>query len=182
MIRRPPRSTLFPYTTLFRSVARPDDRGGAVRTPRAAGGGTALAPGRAVRRRGEAEPAPAHVREGFPRPTPRKSGFFLRCAGGRRAGSLYPLSGGTRRSEPLERALRKRPGLVPQFLLRGRSRAWPGRQRRLGHARRAFAQLGARTAGAVVAAPGRSDGRARGADRRRRRVRAAAAAWRAGAA
>src|SRR5688572_31618478 len=67
MIRRPPRSTLFPYTTLFRSVARPDDRGGAVRTPRAAGGGTALAPGRAVRRRGEAEPAPAHVREGFPR-------------------------------------------------------------------------------------------------------------------
>src|SRR5436190_15385697 len=27
MIRRPPRSTLFPYTTLFRSVARPvDDR------------------------------------------------------------------------------------------------------------------------------------------------------------
>src|SRR2546427_7112283 len=28
MIRRPPRSTLFPYTTLFRSVAE-DDRGGA---------------------------------------------------------------------------------------------------------------------------------------------------------
>src|SRR5437899_9388320 len=25
MIRRPPRSTLFPYTTLFRSLARPDD-------------------------------------------------------------------------------------------------------------------------------------------------------------
>src|SRR5258708_18442053 len=24
MIRRPPRSTLFPYTTLFRSIARPD--------------------------------------------------------------------------------------------------------------------------------------------------------------
>src|SRR5436305_8470156 len=28
MIRRPPRSTLFPYTTLFRSNARSDDRGG----------------------------------------------------------------------------------------------------------------------------------------------------------
>src|SRR3712207_7028935 len=27
MIRRPPRSTLFPYTTLFRSVGRPDQRG-----------------------------------------------------------------------------------------------------------------------------------------------------------
>src|SRR3712207_7835550 len=27
MIRRPPRSTLFPYTTLFRSVPRQDSRG-----------------------------------------------------------------------------------------------------------------------------------------------------------
>src|SRR5437773_10689509 len=27
MIRRPPRSTLFPYTTLFRSVAAPETRG-----------------------------------------------------------------------------------------------------------------------------------------------------------
>src|SRR5258706_6496208 len=27
MIRRPPRSTLFPYTTLFRSHPDPDDRG-----------------------------------------------------------------------------------------------------------------------------------------------------------
>src|SRR3712207_9199770 len=26
MIRRPPRSTLFPYTTLFRSLADPDER------------------------------------------------------------------------------------------------------------------------------------------------------------
>src|SRR5687767_15709288 len=32
MIRRPPRSTLFPYTTLFRS---PANRGSARRTPRA---------------------------------------------------------------------------------------------------------------------------------------------------
>src|SRR5256885_9488838 len=32
MIRRPPRSTLFPYTTLFRSV-RVDDEGAAVRRP-----------------------------------------------------------------------------------------------------------------------------------------------------
>src|SRR3989442_2971045 len=28
MIRRPPRSTLFPYTTLFRSSARPDSKAG----------------------------------------------------------------------------------------------------------------------------------------------------------
>src|SRR5687768_18068294 len=34
MIRRPPRSTLFPYTTLFRSVERGDaDRGGGDQEP-----------------------------------------------------------------------------------------------------------------------------------------------------
>src|SRR2546426_7997323 len=32
MIRRPPRSTLFPYTTLFRSVAQTRERSGAVPT------------------------------------------------------------------------------------------------------------------------------------------------------
>src|SRR5689334_23897242 len=31
MIRRPPRSTLFPYTTLFRSIAAPEHRGMDVR-------------------------------------------------------------------------------------------------------------------------------------------------------
>src|SRR3712207_8357198 len=30
MIRRPPRSTLFPYTTLFRSDARPSEEAGAM--------------------------------------------------------------------------------------------------------------------------------------------------------
>src|SRR3989442_10221154 len=34
MIRRPPRSTLFPYTTLFRSQAPPPARGTSRRTPR----------------------------------------------------------------------------------------------------------------------------------------------------
>src|SRR2546422_6930851 len=42
MIRRPPRSTLFPYTTLFRSAQRGRDHG----EPRPPGGG------RAQRRRG----------------------------------------------------------------------------------------------------------------------------------
>src|SRR3712207_8779448 len=47
MIRRPPRSTLFPYTTLFRSApARPD----ALRARRRAGVGRRL-PARAARRR-----------------------------------------------------------------------------------------------------------------------------------
>src|ERR1041385_5958724 len=36
MIRRPPRSTLFPYTTLFRSVADPERRGPLI--PAVAGG------------------------------------------------------------------------------------------------------------------------------------------------
>src|SRR2546430_11357204 len=34
MIRRPPRSTLFPYTTLFRSGGRPDEPGEVTVTPR----------------------------------------------------------------------------------------------------------------------------------------------------
>src|SRR3712207_8451974 len=42
MIRRPPRSTLFPYTTLFRSRDDPADRhGGAVADRRPPGDGTA---------------------------------------------------------------------------------------------------------------------------------------------
>src|SRR5256885_7788849 len=49
MIRRPPRSTLFPYTTLFRSCA---------------GGGEARAPGR--RGRGGAHQQPARARRGGP--------------------------------------------------------------------------------------------------------------------
>src|SRR2546430_17686404 len=39
MIRRPPRSTLFPYTTLFRSAERLRDRGGLVRPERTASRG-----------------------------------------------------------------------------------------------------------------------------------------------
>src|SRR3712207_7763484 len=40
MIRRPPRSTLFPYTTLFRSIKSPGPRaGGAGTKPALSGGG-----------------------------------------------------------------------------------------------------------------------------------------------
>src|SRR3712207_7438051 len=39
MIRRPPRSTLFPYTTLFRSGGGPGDRGGGVAGGRVRGPG-----------------------------------------------------------------------------------------------------------------------------------------------
>src|SRR3712207_7657789 len=38
MIRRPPRSTLFPYTTLFRSQPEPVGRRGPAQRARAAGG------------------------------------------------------------------------------------------------------------------------------------------------
>src|SRR3712207_7153828 len=37
MIRRPPRSTLFPYTTLFRSQQRPGQPGGRLQRPAATG-------------------------------------------------------------------------------------------------------------------------------------------------
>src|SRR2546429_6698956 len=36
MIRRPPRSTLFPYTTLFRSIVRMDEDGGDAKKSEAA--------------------------------------------------------------------------------------------------------------------------------------------------
>src|SRR3712207_8374122 len=66
MIRRPPRSTLFPYTTLFRSWARGPYRGGNGRRPRpsepartAFRGGPAL--GRAALWRLGREPVRARV-------------------------------------------------------------------------------------------------------------------------
>src|SRR3712207_7509129 len=49
MIRRPPRSTLFPYTTLFRSVVRPERRGGRGVRP-----GRRRRPGRGARDRARA--------------------------------------------------------------------------------------------------------------------------------
>src|SRR4051794_41206136 len=57
MIRRPPRSTLFPYTTLFRS----EDRGGAAAQARIAGGGAAkmgLGDGRAAHAAARPSPSP----------------------------------------------------------------------------------------------------------------------------
>src|SRR5260221_10952998 len=57
MIRRPPRSTLFPYTTLFRSVRRPgvplygERRGGGDRVPAARRRGAAKAEKRYRRHR-----------------------------------------------------------------------------------------------------------------------------------
>src|SRR3712207_7734238 len=50
MIRRPPRSTLFPYTTLFRSAERSAGRGdpGAVQRPAARGARRPGCPGGAV--------------------------------------------------------------------------------------------------------------------------------------
>src|SRR3712207_7664731 len=64
MIRRPPRSTLFPYTTLFRSAEEPrhgdDDRVGSGRAPRAVG---------------VAEP---QIRDPVAAPRMRRSGFRQR--------------------------------------------------------------------------------------------------------
>src|SRR3712207_6868012 len=55
MIRRPPRSTLFPYTTLFRSVVPPRRRARRPQLGRRAGGGHPGGPRRAhLQRRGGA--------------------------------------------------------------------------------------------------------------------------------
>src|SRR3712207_6847855 len=52
MIRRPPRSTLFPYTTLFRSPARADEPRGQGGPDAGVRGGGGRRPGRHHRRRG----------------------------------------------------------------------------------------------------------------------------------
>src|SRR2546422_8113675 len=49
MIRRPPRSTLFPYTTLFRSRSAPDGPGGACRRDLPAHDPVSVRPPRASR-------------------------------------------------------------------------------------------------------------------------------------
>src|SRR2546422_7911629 len=62
MIRRPPRSTLFPYTTLFRSTRRPPGAGLPVRTAHAA---VCFPPGVDAPRRGigrRPKPAGGHAR------------------------------------------------------------------------------------------------------------------------
>src|SRR5687768_18270653 len=61
MIRRPPRSTLFPYTTLFRSLRTSG------RSPRSSAGGRHRPPDRG--RRGRTDPPPRSP----PRPRDRKS-------------------------------------------------------------------------------------------------------------
>src|SRR3712207_8370288 len=67
MIRRPPRSTLFPYTTLFRSGARPraDDpvQRGVGRGARRAGGGDHVAHRAAGVARGRGRPVIARSEE-----------------------------------------------------------------------------------------------------------------------
>src|SRR2546426_6566589 len=78
MIRRPPRSTLFPYTTLFRSV--PARRGGGARDrPGGAdGGGRVGGPGS---RRAHVVVLPADV--GSPVPARSRGGVVRRGAAGR---------------------------------------------------------------------------------------------------
>src|SRR3712207_7343994 len=69
MIRRPPRSTLFPYTTLFRSVplvrAWTRGRGDVGSEPR--GGGRTGVAAVVRRRRGPARPRPPPARDARPR-------------------------------------------------------------------------------------------------------------------
>src|SRR2546425_5797239 len=65
MIRRPPRSTLFPYTTLFRSPRCGPLRPGRGRTPRARRADRAAALRRAGRRAPHARRAAAAARTGL---------------------------------------------------------------------------------------------------------------------
>src|SRR2546427_7804238 len=62
MIRRPPRSTLFPYTTLFRSRRRVPPRSAAGRAPRRRDFAARLPPRAARRRHGDRSRAPPELR------------------------------------------------------------------------------------------------------------------------
>src|SRR3989449_3168044 len=64
MIRRPPRSTLFPYTTLFRSLAGARSAGTRRPHARLGGGDGELGPAASGVRRGAGSPARRHVRDG----------------------------------------------------------------------------------------------------------------------
>src|SRR3712207_7136953 len=92
MIRRPPRSTLFPYTTLFRSAGAPAEGGG---RPGGAGG----------RRPTRRTSAPAR-----PRPRPRG------------AASTPPPTPAARRSEEHTSELQSRQYLVCRLLLEKKKR------------------------------------------------------------
>src|SRR2546430_8720373 len=88
MIRRPPRSTLFPYTTLFRSMV-PDPLRNELRTLAAlvgAGGGRfMLVPAGLVYRRSARAPGP-------PAATPQPTGVVV--GGPPRPGGVPPLGAG----------------------------------------------------------------------------------------
>src|SRR3989442_2444167 len=127
MIRRPPRSTLFPYTTLFRSGA-----GG--REPRAIapGGVGALTPdaGRAPGRRAIVRRIPRATLEGLPGADARG-----RRAAGRRAPAPGPHGRGGRHPHPgSRRAQRARPA-------HSRDALRPGNRRPAARARRANPRL-----------------------------------------
>src|SRR3712207_8422143 len=96
MIRRPPRSTLFPYTTLFRSAGPGQSSGRSPRRPRAGAGGGA---NRGQRRRATAGGA---------------AGRYLTAVGARGATGGLPATG---RSEEHTSELQSRQYLVCRLLL-----------------------------------------------------------------
>src|SRR2546425_6910359 len=102
MIRRPPRSTLFPYTTLFRSHVRVriGDRVQCVRRPRGGGGdaGPVRRGGGGARVRGGRRPGVSGEEESARRAAPRRRGGRLGLEADSRRGpgarALPPRAGG----------------------------------------------------------------------------------------
>src|SRR2546430_11880679 len=90
MIRRPPRSTLFPYTTLFRSCG--DRRGALVARTLAGVADTERVGAAAVPRHGACEPGPA-----------------ARCSHGYHLGAWRPRPGSDARGEAAVARARARP-------------------------------------------------------------------------
>src|SRR2546425_3703484 len=137
MIRRPPRSTLFPYTTLFRSRASGGSR------PRAARAGAAgdAGPGHPVRWRTAASDHRCDPRHGLRPRAVRRAGGRARCRGREGAVAADPRaregreSGPARDERPRCPTRRGRSGRVARGR-RGPGRRDAGTARRCGGLRR----------------------------------------------
>src|SRR6266511_4180371 len=138
MIRRPPRSTLFPYTTLFRSLA-PPPRAGAPWRRRHPLRGQALDARGPLWARGRVEEGGARgVRGGEPA---RGNAAHRREAGAERAPARLPVEGGCRPRARRAPRVRRRGGARGRRDRRGRVRG-----------RRAARVRGPRRPGAVARA------------------------------
>src|SRR3712207_3490778 len=133
MIRRPPRSTLFPYTTLFRSRDRAGDALDLLPAPRLGPPGAHSAARAVARRRPRAQAQGVRQRDGVPRQDREAAGTEasrgVRTLRGRRGRFPRPTAG--------DRVTGGPPGRRdPRATTGHKRRGWPERRQRVTNTRR----------------------------------------------